>query len=253
MNARTLAIAALLPITPAMAALSPADLAKAVARPPVGAALPAGLSFPDLDGQRVTLGAVAGGHPLVLIFVDYTCRHVCAPGLALTAHALALSGLRAGIDYRVAVIGIDPRDGAGAARAMTAKMGIDPVVAGATKVLLGDPAATPAAAKALGYGYAYDMDNDQFAHDASVYVFAADGRLRALLPELMLIPASVKNALTGATAPPPSFADRVAHLCYGFAAAHGRFGHPIVIGLQALSACLLLALGGFLWWRRRAA
>jgi protein SCO1/2 len=249
---RALAALMLLVAAPAMASLSPADLAKAVARPPAGATLPAGLGFTDIDGHRITLGAVADGRPLVLIFVDYTCRHVCAPGLALTTNALAHSGLRAGNDYRVAVIGIDPRDSVDAARTMTARMAIDPAVMQVTRVLLGDPVATPAAARALGYGYAYDAENDQFAHDASVYVFAADGRLRTVLPELMLIPASVKNALTDAIAP-PSFADRVAHLCYGFAAAHGRFGRPIVIGLQALSGCLLLALGGFLWWRRRAA
>jgi protein SCO1/2 len=242
----------MLAATPAMAALSQADLAKAVARPPAGATLPASLRFTAIDGGRTSLGAVAGGHPLVLIFVDYTCRHVCAPGLALTAHALAQSGLHAGSDYRVAVIGIDPRDSAADARTMTAKMAVDPAVARATSVLIGDPISTPAATKALGYGYAYDAENDQFAHDASVYVFAADGHLRSVLPELMLIPTSVKSALTDTIAP-PSFADRVAHLCYGFAAAHGRFARPIAIALQALSALLLLALGAFLWRKRRAA
>ena len=235
----------------ATAALSPDDLAKAVARPPADAHLP-DLRFADLAGRRIALGEVAAGRPLVVIFADYTCRHVCAPGLALTASALAHTGLRAGSDYRVAVVGIDPNDNAADARAMAAKMAVDPAVSAATTILLGDARATPALARALGYGYVYDAENDQFAHDAAVYVFAADGRLGAMLPELSLVPTAMKAALTGAAAP-PSFADRVAHLCYGFAAAHGRYGRPVVIALQAASALLLLALGVFLLRRRRPA
>jgi protein SCO1/2 len=247
-----LAPLALLVAAPAMAALTDDDLAKAVARPPAGAVLPASLRFTDVDGRRETLGAVADGRPLVLVFADYTCRHVCAPGLALTGYALARSGLRPDVDYRIAVIGLDPHDGAAQARAMAAKMLTDPAVARATHLLLGDPLAPPAAAKALGYGYVYDAGNDQFAHDAAVYVFAADGRLRTILPELGLMPAKVKEALLG-TATPPSFLERVAHLCYGFATAHGRFARPVALAMQALSILLLLALGTFLWRRRTVA
>ncbi|WP_156678107.1 SCO family protein [Sphingomonas profundi] len=262
MIARAAAAILLAASAPAGAALSQDELAVAVARPPAAARLPGDLTFTDVAGRRATLGAIAAGRPLVLLFADYTCAHMCAPGLALTANALARSGLAAGRDYRVAVIGLDPKDGAGAARAMTAGMLADPAVRRVTTVLLGDVRATAAAARALGYGYAYDAGSDQFAHDASVYVFAADGRLSATLPELGLMPATVKAALAGAVqadaaqagaAERPGLADRVAHLCYGFAAAHGRYGRPIVIGLQASSALLLLGFGAFLLRRWRGA
>jgi protein SCO1/2 len=249
--ARALAIVALAAASPASAALSPDQLAHAVARPAAGAVLPAALRFHDAQGRTVTLGEIAAARPLVVIFADYTCAHICAPGLRLTQYALAQTGLTAGSAYHVAVIGLDPEDGAAEARAMGEKMAIDARVTRATTLLLGDRRATPAAAKALSYGYVYDADSDQFAHDASVYVFGGDGRLRALLPEMALTPDAIKAALAGA--PLPGFAERVAHLCYGLAAAHGPYGRAIVVTMQALSALLLAALAVFLFRRRRTA
>lgn len=223
-----------------------------VARPAAGTRLPRALSFARPAGGRVTLAGVAAGRPLVLALADYTCRHVCAPGLALTAAALADTGLAPGRDYRVAVVGLDPHDGPDTARAMAARIGATPALAAATTVLLGDPAATPRLARAIGYGYAYDAGADQFAHDASLYVFAGDGRLAAVLPELGLSSLALKAAIVGSAPPPESIGARVAHLCYGLAAAHGRYAGPVVAGLQLLSLALIVAAGSWVWRRRRA-
>ena len=55
-----------------------------------------------------------------MIFADYTCRTLCGPIVEFTAAGLAKTGLRPGIDYRLVVIGINPRDGIDTARAMRA-------------------------------------------------------------------------------------------------------------------------------------
>lgn len=112
---RAAALAFALLASPATAQLSAEQLAQATARPPADARLPATLAFTDQRGARVTLAQVAAGRPLVLLFADYTCRHICGPGLALTAGALHDSGLSAR-DYALAVIGLDPRDDLAAAR-----------------------------------------------------------------------------------------------------------------------------------------
>ena len=225
----------------ASAQLSSAALEQAVARPPANARLPAALSFLDGNGQATTLAAVAGGRPLVLLFADYTCRHICGPGLTLTAGALHDSGLVAGRDYRVAVIGIDPKDGAADARAMAARLAGMPDVARATTLLRGSAGTIAAATRALGYGAVYDPASDQFAHDASVYLFAADGRLAALVPEIGLRPEALRAGLTGG-APAPGFGQRLAHLCYGLDALAGRYDGAIVVVLRGLA--LLAIVGG---------
>ena len=235
---------------PAFAALSARDLAQAVARPPASARLPAGLAFTDQAGRPTTLGRVADGRPLVLLFADYTCRHICGPGAAMTAAALHGSGLVAGRDYALAIVGLDPHDGLDKARAFAAHL-TNPDVARAARLLVGSPASVAAATRALGYGTAYDADTDQFAHDASVYVFARDGRLVTLLPELALRPDAVKAAIGGAS-PAPSLGERIAHLCYGLNAESGRYGRPIALALQTLAALTVAAAALFVWRRRRA-
>ena len=61
-----------------------------------------------------------GGVPAVVIFADYTCRTLCGPILEFAAAALAKTGLQPGADYRLVVIGLDPKDGLETARAMRA-------------------------------------------------------------------------------------------------------------------------------------
>lgn len=237
------ALPLLLLATPAAAQLSERELATAVARPPTGARLPADMALVDGSGRRVTLGQVAGGRPLVLLFADYTCPHVCGPGLVLTASALRDSGARG---YAFAAIGLDPRDTAADAQRFARAARPRPIL------LRGDQPTIDRAAEALGYHYLYDRSGDQFAHDASVYVFAADGRLAALLPELALRPEALGAALAGA-ARPERWTERVARLCYGLAAAHGRYGRATLLSLQLVSAGMIAALAALLWRRRRPA
>ena len=243
--------AALIAISPASASLTQQQLDSAVARPPTGVSLPTRPVFRDQHGATLTLPQVAGGRPVVLLFADFTCRHVCGPGLTLTAGALHDSGAVAGRDYALAVVGFDPRDTPADASAMVGdRLASLPQEARAAELLSGDAAAITATTRALGYGYVYDAEHDQFAHDASVYVFAADGRLTTVLPELALRPATLRAALSGAGEVRASFADRIVHLCYGFAAAHGVYGRSAVLGLRGM-ALLLLAAGGLWLWRRR--
>ena len=237
---------------PHQGGLTQEALARATAQPAAGTRLPATLRFVDGRGGVRSLADVQAGRPLVLLFADFTCRHLCGPGLALTAGALHDARLAAGSDYRLAVIGLDPRDGRADAARFSERLRQIPDVAGATTILRGDPATIAAAARSLGYGYVHDAATDQFAHDASVYVFAPDGHLAALLPELALRPAAVRAAVLGAaTAHPASFGERVAHLCYGFAALTGRFDRPVVVAMRAVTALALLAGGAVLLLRRR--
>lgn len=246
-----LSLLALLLATPAAAQLSPAQLAQAGAHPAADARLPAALPFVDQDGRRTTLGQVAGARPLVLLFADYTCRHICGPGLALTAGALHDSGLVAGRDYALAVVGLDAKDPVSAARAFAGRIA-DADVGRATRLLTGTPPAVAAAERALGYVAVYDAGADQFAHDASVYVFARDGRLTTLVPELGLRPEPLRAAIVNGAAPPETLTTRIARLCYGLASAHGRYGGAVATALKGLAALTLVALGAFLLTRRSA-
>ena len=60
---------------------------------------------------KSTLGEGHRRHAGRCVFADYTCRTLCGPIVEFAAAGLAKTGLRPGVDYRLLVIGLDPRDG----------------------------------------------------------------------------------------------------------------------------------------------
>jgi protein SCO1/2 len=248
---------------PASAALTPAQLEDAGATPQADARLPTGLSFVDQAGRPTRLSPAS--MPTVLLFADYSCRHICGPGVTLTAGALHDAGLRAGRNYRMIVIGMD-QDGPALARKLAAdRLKGLPAEASAMLLLTGAPPTIARAEQALGYHAVYDPQAEQFAHDAAVYVFASDGRLSALLPETASTASQLLSAIArareGAEYAPPAvkhddgFVGRVSAICYGLASAHGLYAGPAVLALRigGVLVCLALALFVFGSRRRRVA
>lgn len=250
---RRLAFLAVLLAQPASAALTPAQLADVGATPPAGAALPVGLSFVDQSGRLYRLSSAAT--PTVLLFADYSCRHICGPGVTLTAGALHDAGLNPGVDYRMIVIGMD-QDGPWLARRLAEERlkGLSAEAAG-MKLLTGTPATVARTEQALGYHAVYDAAADQFAHDAAIYVFSPGGQLSSLLPETASTAAQLKAAVGGAEQDVPfiptgpksdsSLIGRVSAICYGLASAHGVYAGPVVLGLRIGGILICLGLGLF--------
>ena len=211
--------------------------------------MPLDLSFRDEDGQRETLARAIGGMTTVVIFADYTCHTLCGPILEFTTAGLAKTGLRPGLDYRLVVIGLDPKDGLDTARAMRANH-IDPdnPIGKAAIFLSGDDATIHAATGALGLHYAYDAAHDQFAHPAAVYVLDTGGHVRRLLSPLGLDGGDLRLAIVDAgRGAVGSFADRIHLLCYGYDPVRGIYTERITTLLgYAAGATLVLMAGGIL-------
>ena len=78
--------------------------------------MPTALVFKDLNGRDLALGDAIAGRPTLLLPADFTCSQICGPALSIAASALSQTGLQAGRDYSLVVVGIDANDGIGAAR-----------------------------------------------------------------------------------------------------------------------------------------
>jgi protein SCO1 len=232
---------------PARAGFTRAQLAAISASPPPDAALPLDLSFRDDDGHVTTLRAALGRMPAVLVFADYTCRTLCGPILEFTAAGLAKTGLKAGEDYRLVVIGLNPRDGLDAARAMRAEHLSQATAASQTAIFLsGRDADIRAATRAVGLSYAYDAEHDQYAHPAAAYVVDAAGRVRRVLSPLGLQGNDLRLAIVDAGhGTVGTFADRLHLLCYGFDPVQGLYTERITVGLEFAAGATLLALAIF--------
>jgi protein SCO1/2 len=229
---------------PAIANFTSAQLATISASPPPHAVLPLGLSFKDENGRSTTIKNAIGGVPAVVIFADYTCRTLCGPIVEFTAAGLAKTGLRPGLDFRLVVIGINPRDGVDTARAMrTAHIDPDDPLGRAAVFLSGGETEIHAATQAVGLHYAYDPAHDQYAHPAAAYVVDSAGRVRRVLSPIGLDGGDLRLAIidTGRGAI-GSFADQLHLLCYGFDPAQGIYTERITTMLAYAAGATLVIL-----------
>jgi len=256
---RIAAVLALVAATPALARLSPEAYRHIGVSLPADAAAPADLSVTDERGYKQTLGTLIAG-PTVLVLADYTCTTLCGPVIAFVGAALDKSGLRAGKDFRLVVVGLDPRDGmADAARMRREHLGDDPGLARATTFVTADDAAVRRLTAALGYRYAYDAENDQYVHPAAAYVLRADRRVARVLTGLGLSGDDMRLALVEAgEGRVGTVRDTVRLLCSGFDPARGTYNLAVSRMLAASGLVTLLLLGGgigclVLAGRRRAA
>jgi protein SCO1/2 len=228
----------------ANAALSSGVLAGVSVDAKVNNSLPLSLMFSDDSGAPRTLGEALGGRPSVLIFADYTCRTLCGPILEFAVAGLEKSGLKPGADYRLVVVGIDPKDGVVGARAMRSSH-IDAAspLAAATVLLTGDAVAINAATQAVGYHYVYDAEHDQFAHPAAAYVITPQGRIARVLSGLGLDGNDLRLALVDAgQGQIGTFIDHIRLLCYGFDPAQGIYTASIEWWLMAAAATTMIAM-----------
>ena len=126
-----------LPAARPLAGLPHDQLAQVGVNPPPGASLPLDTSLTDLDGRTIALRQAVGSGPAVVIFADYDCTQLCSPILGLTDAALKASGLNPGADYRLVVIGFNPRASTADARRMVeGEIGLNTAIGRATSALI---------------------------------------------------------------------------------------------------------------------
>jgi protein SCO1 len=232
--------------TSAEAGLTAPAIGSVGALPPADARVPLSVTLFDETGAPQTLRGAIDHTPSVLILADYACQALCGPVLTLAATALARSGLSAGRDYRLVVIGLDPRKDFRAAKAMkTAQIGEDGELAAATSFLTPEQAALQAITTALGYRSVYDREADQLAHPAVAFVLTADGRVARALSALGIGADDLRLGLVEASEGRiGSTLDQIRLLCYGFDPATGVYTPSIHVLLAWGWLLTALALGG---------
>jgi len=230
----------------AHAGLTQQQLGAVYADPTPDAQLPLSVQFTDTAGKRITLGEAVDGKPAVVVFADYTCTTLCGPILAFAAGGLEKTGLEAGRDFRLIVIGIDPKDSLADAHAMKAShVGTGTALAASTVMLTGKADAIDAVTAAAGYHYAYDKAADQFAHPAVAYVVTAQGRVSRVLSGLGLDAADLRLALVDAgQGRVGTIADRIRLLCYCFDPITGIYSASISRIMLAAGVLTVIATAG---------
>jgi protein SCO1/2 len=233
----------------ALAGLTEQQIGQISLSPPPDAQVPTTLVFKNLRGQPVTLGDTIAGRPTLLLPADFTCKQICGPALSIAASALAQTGLQAGRDYSVVVLGINLRDSLDDARRFTAGQIGGPGVS----VLSGDETSIQSLTTAMGYHFTRDAPNDAIAHPAAFVTLTSDGHVSRVLSSLALRPTDLRLALIEAGGGKVGgLTGRIALLCYGFDAVHGIYTWQIVTLLRiagGLTVAVLVATLGLMLWR----
>jgi protein SCO1/2 len=249
MKLRTaLFLALMLTVQPlaALAGLSQDTLSRIGFEDRRGAALPGDLRFDMLGKPSLRLSETLGARPALLLFADYTCTTMC--GLTFDALALALEQMPAdsNINVHALVIGLDPKDGPAEAEAFRAIHLRQNLNNASFDFLTGTAESIAALTKAAGFSYAYDSEQDQFAHPTGVVVATADGRVSKVLDWQALTPFDLRLAwLDAGQDKIGSLADRIAMVCYGWDAARGIYTLQIkkLLGLASLATILMIGAG----------
>ncbi len=239
----------------AHAEISPQALAQVGVHATAGAQAPLDTPFADQEGRPIRLGAALASRPTVLLFEDYRCTTLCGPALAIVGHALQASGLRPGRDVALVTIGLNPQETPADARALRdARLQDAQALKANAKFLTGAQPAITAAARALGYGYAYDPMSGQYTHPVAAFVLTPDGRLSRVLDQVNItgpeLRAAVQDARGGGLG---AVVDQIALICHGISVAAGRYNGAVALALKlgALATLAAMAAGFAMLARRR--
>jgi protein SCO1/2 len=225
------------------AGLTEQEIGRVAFDPPAGARVPLALPFTNLDGHAVSVRDAIDGRPTLLIPADFTCRQICGPALTIASSALQQTGLAAGRDYSLIIVGIDPRDSREDARRFTEGQ----VDQAGTAVLTGTRDTIRKLLDSIGYHTAFDDSRDAIAHPAAFVTLTPDGRVVRGLSSLALQPGDLRLALLEAgNGRIGGLSGRIALLCYGFDAVHGVYTSRIAVILQLLGAATIAAMTGLI-------
>jgi len=258
--ALVLAVAAGATRAPAHAQPAPPPLAAAGVDEQIGARVTLDVPFTAArTGPLALRDLVDGTRPVLLVLAYARCRMLCSLVLRGVADVARQMPLVPGDDYRLVLVGLDPRETADEATRMQSALldrlgrGDDPR---RWPYLVGERASIDAVAGALGFRYAWDERTEQYAHPAVIFVLTPGGRIARYLHGVQFAPDEVAGALADAAAGRTSSSAAAEVLrCFRFDPATRRAGARAERLLQAGAAVsfLLLFAGitGLIVWERR--
>lgn len=215
--------------------------------------LPLELTFKNENGEPVTLQRYFDGRPVLLALVYYNCDRVCPLVLEGLARSLRPLDFRAGEDYRVVAVSIDPAEGPEIAaekkRVLTTRHSRQGAERG-WHLLTGERQAIDALANAVGFRYTDNEGanpNNRFIHAAATVVVTPEGRVARYFYGFDYPPRELRLSLVEASAHRIGSAiDQLLLLCYAYDPSRGRYTLSILNVLRASAVATVLALGGFL-------
>ena len=215
----------------------------------LGQKVPLDLTFRDEAWRNVKLSDYfADGKPVILVLAYYHCKNLCPAVIdELHGHLLEVP-LKPGQDYQVVTVSIDPRETPREAmdsRKVFTMRSSRQELDEALHFLTGDQASIDALANAVGFRYAYDEANQEYAHPAGVMVLTPDGTISRYLFGTGYNDQDLRLALVDSgQGKVGNLTDRILLYCYHYDPAAGRYSSIALQAMRIGGAVSVLLLGG---------
>ena len=226
------------------------------------AKLPMDLEFRDEDGITVTLGSFFDGErPVILTLNYYRCPMLCGLMLNGLVDGLEQMEWTPGQEFEIVTVSINPLETPALAKEKKQnylkRYGRPSAVMG-WHFLTGREPEIDRLAETVGFRFAYDPVEQQYAHAAAIFVCTPDGRIARYLYGIEYPSKRLKLGLLEASEGKiGSTIDQLIMYCYHYDPTNRRYS-PVAMNIMrvgggATASILVVALGMF-WlreWRRR--
>lgn len=208
--------------------------------------------FIDDAAHSVSLGQYFGSGPVILTMGYYECPMLC--NLTLNGLVSSLQEIKADAANEpiVIFISVDPTE----TPALAAKKKSTYLrrfgrsrAANRWHFLTGNAAAIREVAKEIGFHYAYDKVNRQYAHPAGLVIVAPDGKITSYLFGVTYPPLALQNALSAASAgqigkPQPA----LLMLCSKFMTLTGKYSMAVLALVRVLGLLTIVGVAALIFW-----
>jgi protein SCO1/2 len=213
--------------------------------------IPLDVVFTDETGRRTALSRYFDGKPVLLALVYYDCPQLCPLVLDGLARSLRPLDFKAGEDYRVVAVSIDPGETPelAAAKKRVVMGHSHPEAATGWHLLTGSQLSIETLAEAVGFRYRENEPGkeDRYLHAIGAMVITPAGKISRYFYGFDYPPRDLRFSLLEASGNRiGSPVDQLLLFCYKYDPAQGRYTLAILNILRLSGVATALGLGGFL-------
>jgi protein SCO1/2 len=209
------------------------------------------LVFRDENGKTVRLGDFFGQKPIVLSLVYFDCPALCTEVLNGELRTMRSMSLDLGKDYEAVTVSFEPKDTSALAKAkrdVYAGQYSRPAAADHWHFLTGSQQSIDALTQAVGFHYAYDSANREYAHAAAIMVLTPNGKISRYFYGVQYPARDVRLGLVEAShGTIGNVTDHALLFCYQYDPTTGKYGLIVMNVVRGGGVLTLLALGIFMF------
>jgi protein SCO1/2 len=215
--------------------------------PPLNGPIPLDLEFRDENARAVHLANYFHGKPVILALVYYRCPMLCDQVLEGLVSSLRVLTFNPGDKFEVVVVSFDPRENP----AMAADKKQEIVgryhrtgTENGWHFLTGTQSSIAALTQAAGFHYAWDAENNMYAHVSGILVLTPQGKISRYFYGIEYAPRDVRLGLVEASANKIGTPiDRLLLFCYHYDPKTGKYGALVINLVRGGGILTVLALG----------